>query len=485
MAKEKKNHKQDHLSEEMIQPLNADTGENGLNKVIHDTHDEFGVTSRVLSKHGDILRFQTDAGTLLVHDGARYGEHPHRVGHLVKAVIDDIAQEFNPEALNVTTDHKGINLEDVDKFLTKIRKYGTVKQTLNMLALSPELWCESGDFDTEIYKLNVANGVLDLKTGELKPHNPEQMLTKLAPVSWAADAECKAWEEFIDQITMGDGEQAGYLQRLFGYCLSGSTQEETLPILYGNGANGKTICVGRLGKLLGEGEYALTLGTESLLASNFHGIRCDLRQLQGARVAFAIEVSQGRYFDEGVVKALTGGDWISARALRRNPVQFKPNAKILIGANTLPGFVGNDRGIRRRIQVIPFKAEFSGEVRKEELEARLDAELPGILRWAFEGFQAWLEQGLNPPESVLKATEDYFASNDHIAEYLQDRTEKVAGAEAPIGLAFDDYKNWAESVGVEALGKHRFGQLLEAKGFEKARNNSCRYWKDLALKVAI
>ena len=163
----------------------------------------------------------------------------------------------------------------------------------------------------------------------LTPHAPDQLVTKIAPISWDPDKNCPNWVKFIEEITCGDADLAKYLQRLFGYCLSGSTQEEVLPILHGCGANGKSIFLSRLRAILGP-EYSLTLGTGSILNSRFHGIRCDLRQLEGVRAAFAIEVNKGQALDEAVIKSLTGGDEISARAMRENPVQFKPKAKILM-----------------------------------------------------------------------------------------------------------------------------------------------------------
>lgn len=462
-------------------------GENlpGAPKRTLRTLDEFGVVERFIDAHGDKVKYLTDSRELLTWDGIGYGKNPHIAERLAKEVINNLHLEFTEGEFHVDTDGKELTKADMDKFQAKARSTGMIKKTLSLLRTFDSINCEAKDFDADIYKLNCLNGLLDLETGEIEEHSPTQLVTKCAPVRWNSDAEAPAWEKFIAEVTCEDKELAAYLQRLVGYCLSGSTQEEAMPILYGNGANGKSILLSRIRAILGSREYALTLGTSSILNSNFHGIRADLRQLEGARVAFAIEVNRGATLDEAVIKALTGGDEISARAMRKNPVQFKAQAKILMAVNHLPGFTGNDRGIKRRLQVIPFLAEFDGTVRKEELEGKLAAESEGILVWAVAGFQEWRKQGLNAPEIVLNATEEYFRTNDHIGSYLDERTEKKSGALTPLRMAFEDYEAWANSACVKSVGLHRFGELMSSRGFMQKRNTSFRYWDELQLKHII
>lgn len=443
--------------------------------------DEFGVSKRLFKAYQERLRYQTDTQAVLAWDGLRYSRLPHIAERLAKAVIEKIAHEYHNGDIHVTDHGADVELDDLLKFQKKARTKGMIRKALWLLRLFEELHCKLTDFNADPYVLNCENGLLNLKDGSLAPHSPDQLVTKLAPVRWVPKTKCPRWERFIKDITCGDPELAAYLQRLFGYCLSGSTQEEVLPILYGSGGNGKSIVLARMRAILGS-EYALTLGTGSILNSRFHGIRCDLRQLEGARVAFAIEANKGHTLDEAVIKSVTGGDEISARAMRENPVQFTPQAKILMAVNHLPGFVGNDRGIRRRLQVVPFLAEFDGSRRKEEIGTELDAESEGILAWAVTGFQQWLKEGLNPPQLILNATEAYFATNDHIGEFLEERTVRVSGEKTSVGMAFKSYEDWTSDTGVQSVGLHRFGDLLRSKGFVQVRDNSTRYWADLVLR---
>ncbi|TVM13311.1 hypothetical protein DPQ33_18305 [Oceanidesulfovibrio indonesiensis] len=443
--------------------------------------DEFGIAKRLFVANHERLRFQTDAQTLLAWDGTQYSRLPHVAEGLAKATIEKVEQEFAPGDIIVTLDGNEVPAKDFFKFLKKARTTGMIRKALWLMRLCEELHCKLADFNADQYVLNCENGLLNLKDGSLAPHSPDQLVTKLAPVRWNPKTKCPRWERFIKDITSDNPELAAYLQRLFGYCLSGSTQEEVMPILYGSGANGKSIFLARIRAILGP-EYALTLGTNSILNSRFHGIRCDLRQLEGARVAFAIEVNKGHTLDEAVIKSITGGDQISARAMRENPVQFTPQAKILMAVNHLPGFVGNDRGIRRRLQVVPFLAEFDGSRRKEEIDAELDAESEGILAWAVTGFQQWLKEGLNPPQIVRDATEAYFTTNDHIAEFLEERTVRVSGEKTPVRMVFESYEGWARASGTQSVGLHRFSDLLRSKGFVQVRDNTTRFWADLVLR---
>lgn len=444
--------------------------------------DEFGIADRVQNEHGHLIRYLTDAKVLMVHDGHRYGAFAHIIEKKIKDVIESLHLEWDGKALHVTRQGTPVELEEHKAFRSNVRKFSTIGKTIKLLRLPPELQAISNNFDADIYALNTLNGVLNLDTGEITPHHPGQLVTKLAPVSWEPHAECVSWEKFLGEITCGDKELEAYLQRLMGYGLSGSTQEEVMAIFYGKGANGKSVFLNHFRKMLGSGEYVRTLGAESLLSSKHHGIRADLFQLQGIRLALAIEVNAGRTFDLAMLKSLTGGDEINAEAKFKNPTQFVPTAKIIMAVNHLPGLTNIDHALKRRVHVVPFHHRFKGDVRKEDIERKFDAEMSGILRWAVEGFQAWRTEGLNPPQIVRDATEAYFASQDHIGQFLEERTVRVSGQRTPVRMMFESYEDWTRASGVQSVGLHRFGDLLRSKGFVQVRDNSTRYWADLVLR---
>lgn len=455
----------------------------GLKKNVLHTLDEFGLAERFIDAHGDKVKYLIDSRELLIWDGTRYGKFTHIVDKLVKNMIENMHLEFKEDELNITTAGQQVEKSDLEKFQAKSRSAGAIKKTVMLLRCSDRIYCRRTDFDADSYSLNCLNGLLNLETGNIEPHNPNQLVTKLAPVEWNPNAICPEWDDFINAITCNNKPLAEYLQRLIGYFLSASTQEEVIPILYGNGANGKSITIKCLMLILGSKEYALTLAITSILKSNYHGIRCDLRQLEGVRTAFAIEVNRGSTLDEAVIKGIASGDEISARSMRENNVQFTPRAKIIMAVNHLPSFTGTDRGIRRRLQVVPFNAEFDGSVGKEDLEQKLAAESEGILAWAIAGFKEWRKHGLNPPAIVRNATADYFTANDHIGNYINDRVVKNTAASTPLRMVFEDYEHWTRANCVQSVGLHRFGELIRSKGFVQKRNNACRCWDGLQLKL--
>jgi len=446
--------------------------------------DPVGARDRVLDEHYQKMRFLTDRQKLWVHDGRRYGNFPHLAEGLALDVLKNIHLEYVPGMLHVNEYGVQVELKALLQFQAQVRTLGMVQQTLKLARLDSRIHAVSKEFDANPYEINLLNGLFNLESKTLTQHDPSQLVTKLAPVSWVPDAPCAFWKDFIEDITVGDKELAAYLQRLCGYCLSGSTQEEVLPILYGAGANGKSIYLGTIRDILGSGEYSHTLSPDSILNSSTYGLPYEHRQLEGKRVALAIEVNRGSTLNEAVVKTLTGGDETSGRAIGENPVQFKPQATIIMAVNHLPGLVGSDRAIRRRLQVVPFNGSFDGKKRKEEIERQIMAEKEGVFDWMVRGFKEWREQGLNPPEAVLKATEEYFQVNDHIGTYLAERTVEDPAGKTPVKHLFDDYCAWARDSGLKPLGKHQLGDLLRSRGVRQDRAGSTRFWKGLVLNLA-
>lgn len=451
-------------------------------KTVLKNLDPIGARERVLAVHRTRLRYVTDRQKLLVHDGTRYGEFLHLAEGFTQDVLDKVHYEYVPGNIHVTEDGHLVEEVDLRKYQAKLRTLGMIQQVLNLVRLDQSIQTQSSAFDVNPYEINLLNGLFNLQTQVLTPHNPSQLVTRLAPVCWVPDTPCPFWEAFIDDITCRDKALAAFLQRLCGYCLTGSTQEEVMPILHGNGANGKSRFLGALRDILGSGEYALTLGTGSILNSKYHGIRCDLRLVEGMRTIFAIEANEGSTLDQAVVKTIVAADEISARALYNNPVQFVPQAKIIMAVNHLPVLIGNDHGMRRRIQVVPFRKRFDGSKKKEEIESQIRAEKPGIFAWMVRGFQEWRKQGLNPPEVVRKATEDYFASNDHIGAYLNERTVKHTNSTTEMKHLYEDYKIWSDDSCVNAIGKIQFNDAIESRGFLRKPSNGKMRWYGIALK---
>jgi P4 family phage/plasmid primase-like protien len=305
-------------------------------------------------------------------------------------------------------------------------------------------------------------------------------MTKITSAS--PQGECPVWREFLATVTGGDTELQLYLQRMAGYCLTGVTSEHALFFLYGTGANGKSVFANTLTAMMGD--YATVAAMDMFMAS--HGDRhpTDMASLRGARVVTAIETEQGSRWAESKLKALTGGDKITARFMRQDFFEFIPQFKLLVVGNHKPSIRNVDEAMRRRLHMIPFTVTIPAAKRDKRLPDRLLAERDGILRWALEGCLEWQRIGLQPPASVLAATEEYFDAEDAVGRWLDERCNLGPNCKATSGALYASWKSWADANGEYAGSNKRFSETLTARGFTRANTNSARGFRGLELRDA-
>ena len=233
--------------------------------------------------------------------------------------------------------------------------------------------------------MNTPAGIVDLRTGDSRPHRREDYCTKITAV--APGGDCPRWHEFLERITDGDNELQHYLRRAVGYGLTGLTQEQVFFFLYGTGANGKSVFLNTVSRLVGD--YHATAPMEAFTASHTDRHPTELAGLRGARLVTAVETEEGRRWNESRIKVLTGGDPIAARFMRQDFFTFVPQFKLLVVGNHKPGLRNVDEAIRRRLHLVPFTVTIPPEERDEQLSEKLKEEWPGILGWAIEGAAEW------------------------------------------------------------------------------------------------
>ena len=329
--------------------------------------------------------------------------------------------------------------------------------------------------------LNVANGTLDLRTGELRPHDRGDWLTRLAPVPSEPDAACPRWEAFLDRVMGGNQRLIGFLQRALGYSLTGHTNEQVLLLLYGVGANGKSTFLETVRALLAD--YSAITDFTTFLKRDSEGARNDLARLVGTRFVSAVEAEAGKPLAEALVKQLTGGDTITARFLFKEFFDFKPQFKIWLAANHKPNIYGSDHGIWRRIRLVPFTITIPEPERDPRLTLKLAEELPGILAWAVRGCLAWREQGLGVPEEVKAATASYRDEMDLFSGFLDEGCVAEAGAVVTAKNLYAAYQGWCEANGEKARSQKALSMGLRERGFEAGRlSKGVRCWRGLRLR---
>lgn len=319
-------------------------------------------------------------------------------------------------------------------------------------------------WDSDIWRINTPAGVVDLRTGALSPSTPEQYMTRQTNAA-PSDERPVRWFAFLDRVTGGDRELQSFLQRVTGYCLTGTTQTHAMFFFYGTGGNGKGTFLNTIAHLLGD--YAKTAPIGAFTASKFERHSTELAMLQGARLVSAQETEEGRRWDEAKIKALTGGDTITARFMQKDNFEFRPQFKLLIAGNHKPQLRNVDEAMRRRLHLVPFTQTIPAAERIEGLDEQLRAELPGIFAWAIEGCLAWQRDGLQPPESVRTATEEYFEGEDSFQEWLDENCELRPGAQSTSAELFRSWSEWSQRAGEAATSQRSFSQKLESHGFPR------------------
>jgi putative DNA primase/helicase len=296
------------------------------------------------------------------------------------------------------------------------------------------------------------------------PHDRAHHLTKVAPVAYDPEAPCPQWRAFLARV-MGDHEElVHYLQRVFGYALTGETGEQCFFVLHGKGANGKSTLLDILLRLLGD--YARPTESRTLLTrSNSDGVRNDLAALFGLRAVTSSEVPRGAKFDEAMVKQLTGQDKITARFLFQEYFDYVPQFKLFLAVNHKPLIQGADEGIWRRVRLIPFEVVIPVQERDRQLPAKLRTELPGIFAWAVEGCRRWQEEGLSAPPAVVNATQSYRTESDVFGEFLATCCKRSPSGQGHVTVSalYSVYVTWADGGGVEVLKKEAFGRAMSER----------------------
>ncbi len=326
------------------------------------------------------------------------------------------------------------------------------------------------EWDADLWLINTPGGVVDLRTGRVRAHERCDRMTKICTATLVPGSQCQFWLQFLDQVTGGDLALVAYLQKVFGYCLTGSTQEHALFFLYGTGANGKSVFVNTLLTLMGE--YAANAPMDTFMESRSDRHPTDLAGLRGARFVAATETEQGRRWNESKIKEITGGDRVSARFMRQDFFTYPPQYKILIAGNHKPAIRNIDEAMRRRLHLIPFTITVPTERRDKQLQAKLLTERNAILEWGVEGCLGWQRDGLRPPQCVMDATDEYFEAEDALGRWLEERCVRVATAKSLTAELFNDWKQWAEAVGEFIGSQRRFSDLLLTRGLGKWRNSA-------------
>jgi putative DNA primase/helicase len=335
------------------------------------------------------------------------------------------------------------------------------------------LTVEPDEFDCDQFLLNVANGVLDLRTGRLREPRREDMIRLSSPVQFDPEANCPRWLQFIKEVFEPCPDLVTFVQKAAGYSLAGATREHCFFFLQGKGANGKSTLVAVLQELMGD--YGGPCARSLLLAKQAGAQTNDVASLRGKRLVVSQELKEGDKLDEPAIKSLTSGDRQSVRGLYKEFFEMDPRFKIWVTSNPPPEIAGTDDGIWRRLRLIPFHVSFKGREDLGLMDALL-AKLPGILNWAIEGCLLWQAEGLGKAASVTQATEELREDSDDVRKYVAERCTIHESLRVRANAIYADYKSWAGERGDQQLSSSKFGRRLVAiDGVSKLKTGGLVY----------
>jgi P4 family phage/plasmid primase-like protien len=389
----------------------------------------------------------------LVWDGKRWREDTG----------DKVRRMAHTTAIGIFDEAKRASTTDEQKALASwaIQSQSRPRIEAMLFSAAPYLAVEHTELDRDPWLLNVFNGTVDLRSGDIREHDPEDFITKIAPVQYDATAPAPTFESFLSKV-LPEEDVRVFLQRLLGYSLTGYTSEQVLPFLYGLGANGKSTLINAV--LAAVGEYGMQAAPDLLIAK--HGAHpTELADLFGARFVASVEIEDGRRLAESLVKQLTGGDKIRARRMHEDFWEFDPTHTVFLSANHKPVVRGTDHAIWRRIKLIPFTVQIPQKEQDKKLPEKLKGELPGILAWLVSGCLAWQRHGLEEPEEVTSATSEYRSEMDTLGDFLEERCVTGLNAEATSKELWSEWQDWAEETGEKAGSRQAFGRKLAERGF--------------------
>lgn len=426
-------------------------------------YSDAAMASRLIAEHGFRLRYCEALGGWLNWDGQRWtkDETLHTL-YLASVVLKAASEEAGKRP--------DFNATKADRIATALASNGTRSSVVNYAKADPRLAVKISQFDADDWALNTPSGVVNLRTGELRPRTESELLIKSAAVAPNFTSPPKTWFKFLKDTTNGDLELARYLKRFAGYCLTGSTIEQNLTFLHGGGGNGKSVFVGTIAGIMGD--YASKAAMETFAASNSDRHPTELARLRGARLVYASETAGGRRWNESRIKELTGGEPITARFMHQDEFTYFPQFKLMFMGNHKPELRDIDEGLRRRFDLVPFVHKPA--VPDVHLVEKLKAEWPGILAWMIEGCIEWQKDGLAQPAIVRAATAEYFSDEDSIGRWMNDKCIVEPQGFALSSDLFSDWRTWCGEAGEFAGSQKRFSTALRSRGFEKKRDNAGR-----------
>ncbi len=431
------------------------------------TCSDSGNSQRLIALHGEELRYSYERNKWFAWDEDRWKP--------------DISGKHTALALSAMTEFlKQAHGTELWKFALQSLNANRIS---NLLTLAqPQLSIQSQELDSHPYLLNVLNGTLDLSTGVLRQHNREDYITKLVHVNYNPTATCPQWIRFLGEIL--DPALHGYIQRCFGYSLTGVTSEKAVFILHGKRDAGKSTLLTTFRELIHE--YSTMINIDALMSRTHESANqlADLADLCGARFVQTSEAEKDQRLSPSRLKAITQGmGQIKATRKYENPIIFSETHKLWIDTNDKPQIKNvEDQAIFSRLHPIPFPRTVEKIDRK--LREKFQAEFEGILAWAIAGALDWKTLGLDKPALVADATEAWKSENDIVEGFIVERCERGDAFTVPASALYSAYRAWAEKSGEHTIISNKeFVARMKDRGH--THDHSRTGWRYSGLRLSV
>ncbi len=441
---------------------------------------DLGNARRLVAVHGDDLRWCEAWGRWLAWTGKRW--EPDETGEVYRRAKKTVAGIY-AEAAEAADDG---TRKALATHAMRSESRQRIEALIELAKSEPGIPVKPEQLDADPYLFNCANGTFDLEADEMRDHDRLDLITKMSPVEYDAEARSELFERVLREATGGNEDLAAFLRRWAGYCLTGDTGEEKIAFAHGPAATAKSTLIEALKAAWGD--YAATADFEAFLARrDSGGPRNDIARLAGKRLVVSIEVDEGKRLAEGLVKMITGGDTVTARFLYREAFEFVPQFKLTLAANHAPHVRDDDEAMWRRILRVPFENVIPKNKRDPEVKRVLrdpKASGPAILAWAVRGCMEWQREGLGVPKVVEEATEGYREEMDPLRDFIADYCILGKHLWAPAGQLREAYERWAKEAGETVLLKGRkWGERLRSHGCNPdTGTGGLRIWRGIALK---
>lgn len=438
---------------------------------------DLGNAERLVKYYGSICHYCEEFKGWLIWDGKRWDKD---IGVKINALAELTTRQIYSEAANEPDMNQRKALADHGKASENDHRLTAMVHRAQSQMGIP---VRAKDLDDDPFLFNVENGTINLKTGELLPHDKGDLLTTLVPITFDLEAKCPMWLKFLEQVTDGDQDRIDYLQRAVGYSLTGENKSQILFFLWGLGNNGKSTFTNTIRTLTGS--YGTRISSDLLMVKDraSTGPKEGLANLKGKRFACCSELELDKNLATSLIKDLTGGESITADRKNEHQFEFLPIAKLWLVGNHKPIIKDTTLSIWRRMKLIPFNFTIPKSEVDPDLPRKLEAELPGILAWGVQGTLDWLEHGFREPQVVTDATSSYRQDQDILGDFIEDCCMIEHLATAPKATLKEAYHEWCRTTGLDPVSNWTLKSRLTERGITDGRSSDhkTRIWRGIRL----